>query len=68
MATATQHTFSPMRGHVQDGVTVLCDDGVILTINSTMRGWKITSNKGEQIGETTNDASLVTHYVIGYGQ
>lgn len=66
--TTTQKNFSPMRGHVFNGCKVACDNGDILTITNTLKGWKLTNKAGLQVGQCTHDSSLVTLYVIGYGQ
>ena len=65
---ATQQNFHPMRGHIADGNTILCDDGEVLTISNTIHGWKLTNKKGEQVGRPTHDGGQLTQYVIRYGQ
>ena len=63
-----QHEFHVMKGHVDEGTVIECDNGDTLTITSTMNGWKLTNQNGEQHGESTNDCYLVARYVYGYGQ
>ena len=64
----TQQAFHPMRGHMTDGCRIACDNGDELVLKNTMYGWELVDQNGKRIGERTNDAFLITRYVIGYGQ
>jgi hypothetical protein len=63
-----QQEFHVMRGHLDEGTVIDCDNGDILTIEATMHGWKLVNQRGEQHGEETTDCYLVARYIYGYGQ
>jgi hypothetical protein len=62
----TQTAFHPMRGHVADGCEIQCENGDVLTLNATMKGWQLRDQDGRKYGEETNDAQQVAAYVVGY--
>lgn len=57
-------TFHPMRGHVADGVKVGFQDGSVLTVTSTMRGWTLMDESGRQRTTPTHDAIELTARIV----
>lgn len=62
----TQTAFHPMRGHVADGCEIQCENGDVLTLNATMKGWQLRDQDGRKYGNETNDAQQVAAYVVEY--
>lgn len=56
--------FHPMRGHVADGVKVGFQDGSVLTVTSTMRGWTLIDESGRQRSTPTQDAIELTSNIV----
>lgn len=56
--------FTPLRGHVADGVKVRFRDQKILQIKSTMRGWTLQDETGCQHIQPTNDAMVLTGEIV----
>lgn len=56
--------FHPMRGHVADGVKVGFQDGTVLTVTSTMRGWMLIDESGQQRTTPTKDAIELTAQIV----
>lgn len=65
--TTTQDAFHVMRGHVADGTTIILPNGERLEINASMKGWKLTNDKGEIVVES-NNAFVVQDMVLAYGK
>ena len=63
-----QHEFHVMRGHVDEGTEIVCDNGDVLTIHATIKGWQLLNQRGEVHGEATHDGHLIARLVYGYGQ
>lgn len=63
-----QHEFHVMRGHVDEGTEIECDNGDVLTLHATMKGWQLMNQRGEVHCEPTNDSHLIARLVYGYGQ
>jgi hypothetical protein len=68
MMRTNQHEFHVMRGHVDDGTEIECDNGDVLTLHATMSGWKLVNQHGEVHGAPTSDAQLVARFVYEYGR
>lgn len=62
----TQNNFHPIRGHIADNVTIKCNNGDILTITATIKGWKVTNQKNEQISPICFDAYKIAASIINY--
>ena len=43
----TQNYFTPMKGHVMEGVTVRMNDGRVCTIKQNSYGWVLQFDSGE---------------------
>ena len=61
--TTTQAAFHPMRGHVDDGVTVKMNDGSTLTIRPASRGWKVVDSDGSVLLDNAF-ASELTQFIV----
>jgi hypothetical protein len=57
-------SFHPMRGHVADGVKVGFQDGSVLTVTSSMRGWTLIDESGLQRSPPTQDAIELTATIV----
>ncbi len=68
MTTTTQAEFHPMRGHVFDGATVLCDNGDVLTIKAIMPGWQLVDQNGNQLWMPSHSAMAVEHCIARHGR
>jgi hypothetical protein len=66
VATTTQDTFHPMRGHVHDGCIVSRRNGDMLTISGVMGGWALHTQDGVELGRNLC-AHEVNALVIAHG-
>jgi len=65
--TTTQDSFHVMRGHIADGTIIMLPSGERLEINASMKGWRLTNERGEIVGES-NNAFTVQDMVLAYGK
>jgi len=65
--TTTQDSFHIMRGHVADGTIIVLPSGERLEINASMKGWRLTDERGEIVGES-NNAFAIQDMVLSYGK
>jgi len=62
-----QDVFTPMRGHIEDGCVIDCENGDVLTLKADMSGWSLADQAGKQLGRGLN-AWQVTHLVATHGK
>lgn len=65
--TTTRDSFHVMRGHVADGTIVMLPQGGRLEIVASMKGWRLTNERGEIVGES-NNALVIQDMVLAYGK